>query len=330
LDLDGSTCSHPGRFVQKASKKILISGATAMDIACLDFRLTEAERRRFDEQGFLVVPDALNQGMLDRLCEAVNRVDARERTPSFARERLLSFSNILPEDSAFVDLTDWPRVFPKVWAILGWNIYVYHTHLDVTPRLTAPPANPVAWHQDSMRVNDEIECHPRPRLSLKVGYYLTDVSGPDWGNTLLLPGSHRHDELDCVNDGLASPAGAVPLRVPAGAALILDRRLWHSRSPNFGPCTRKVIWIGYAYRWLRPKDEMTVQGLIEAADPIRRQLLGYGASANSVYDPEEADVPLRRWLTQNCSADARWSPHHSEAQARPPLYGIRGKNTGRR
>src|SRR5205814_3343636 len=85
---------------------------------------------------------------------------------------------------------DWPRIFPKVWGILGWNIYVYHTHLDVSPRLETPTANPVAWHQDSMRVNEEIEGHPRPRLSLKIGYYLTDVRGADWGNTLLLPGSH--------------------------------------------------------------------------------------------------------------------------------------------
>jgi ectoine hydroxylase-related dioxygenase (phytanoyl-CoA dioxygenase family) len=51
----------------------------------------------------------------------------------------------------------------------------------------------VAWHQDSMRVNEELEYHPRPRLSLKVGYYLTDTRRADWGNTLLLPGSHQTD-----------------------------------------------------------------------------------------------------------------------------------------
>jgi hypothetical protein len=72
----------------------------------------------------------------------------------------------------------------------------------------------------------------------------------------------------------------VPLSVRAGAALLLDRRLWHSRSPNRGPHTRKVIWVGYAYRWLRPKDEMTVAHLLDGADPVRRQLLGHGSSRN--------------------------------------------------
>ena len=112
--------------------------------------------------------------------------------------------------------------------------------------------------------------------------------------------------------------------------MILDRRVWHSRSPNFGPHTRKVIWIGYAYRWLRPKDEMTVRGLIDRAGPIRRQLLGHGSSNNSTYDPTDTDVPLRAWLQEHCAGDARWSPHHENAQARPPLYGVRGKNMGRR
>jgi ectoine hydroxylase-related dioxygenase (phytanoyl-CoA dioxygenase family) len=297
---------------------------------CLQYRLTEEERRQFQQQGYLVVPEALDRFTNDRLIAAVDRVDARERTPTNPQDLLLSFTNILPEDDAFLSLIDWPRTFPKVWGILGWNISVYHTHLDVTPRAEQPPARPVAWHQDSMRVNEEIECHPRPRLSLKVGYYLTDVTGLDWGNTLLLPGSHLQDELDCPDDGTVSPPGAIPLRVPAGSALLLDRRLWHSRSPNFGPHTRKVIWVGYAYRWLRPKDEMTVEHLVEQAGPVRRQLLGYAARTNSAYDPEDVDVPLRGWLREHHPADAGGSPHHGQAQARPPAYGIRGKNTGRR
>ena len=45
----------------------------------------------------------------------------------------------------------------------------------------------------------------------------------------------------------------------------------------------------------------------------------------------EQPGPLERaWLAEHCADDARWSPHHQNAQARPPLYGIRGKNTGRR
>ena len=32
--------------------------------------------------------------------------------------------------------------------------------------------------------------------------------------------------------------------------------------------------MGYSYRWLRPRDDMTVAHYLDDADPIRRQLLG--------------------------------------------------------
>ena len=297
-----------------------------MDPSCLEHCLTEDEQRFFNEQGYLIVEDALDPDSIDRLIGVIDRIDQRERTPELG-DKLLSVTNVLHEDPAFVDLVDWPRVFPKVWGILGWNIYSYHSHLDVTP-----PANPdtttwqVAWHQDSMRVNDEIEIHPRPRLSLKVGYYLSDVTEPGRGNTLIVPGSHVDDELDCPADGLSNPVGAEPLCVKPGSAVLVDRRIWHSRSRNESELTRKVLWYGYSYRWLKPKDDMTVSHLLDGADPVRAQLLGAG-SANGVYDPVDDDVPLRGWLAENRTADAEWTKH-PRPQARPPSM-VRGRNAGR-
>lgn len=298
-----------------------------MNPDCLAHRLTEEERRFFETSGYLVVHDALDPAMNDRLLAVVDRVDARERTAE-NRGKLLSITNVVHEDPALVDLIDWPTTFPKVWGILGWNIYLYHSHIDVTP-----PADEqaltwrVAWHQDSMRVNDELETHPRPRLSLKIGFYLTDASQPDRGNTLVLPGSHLQDELDCPADGVSNPVGAEPLCVKACSAVIIDRRIWHSRSPNLWDQTRKVVWFGYSYRWLRPKDAMTVAHLYPQLDPIRRQILGDGLSANGTYDPVDGDVPLRTWLREHCPEEAERSLH-GRSQSRPPAM-VRGKNSGR-
>jgi ectoine hydroxylase len=294
---------------------------------CLLHRLTPDERAFFNSHGYLSVENALDATALAALVAAVDRIDSRERTAE-NRDKLLSIPNIVHEDAAFVNLVDCPTTFPKVWGILGWNVYLYHSHLDVTPPADATALKwRVAWHQDSMRVNDEIESHPRPRLSLKIGFYLTDVSQPERGNTLIVPGSHLRDEIDCPADGVSNPDGAEPLCVKPGTAVLIDRRIWHSRSPNLWRQTRKVIWLGYAYRWLRPKDEMSVAHLYPKLDPIRRQILGDNRSANSTYDPADGDVPLRSWLREHCPDDAERSPH-GRSQARPPAM-VRGKNLGR-
>ncbi len=294
---------------------------------CLQHRLTADQRHFFETQGYLVIENALDADMLARLIAAADRIDARERTAE-NQTKLLSFTNIVHEDPAFLDLIDLPTVYPKIWGILGWNTYLYHTHVDLTP-----PADEhaltwrVAWHQDSMRVNDEMETHPRPRLSVKVGYYLTDTTQPDRGNTLIVPGSQLQDEIDCPNDGVSNPPGSEPLCVKAGTAVIIDRRIWHSRSPNLWNETRKVVWYGYSYRWLRPKDQMTVAHLLPQLDPIRRQILGDGLSNNGTYDPVDGDVPLRAWLREHSPEEAERNPA-GRSMSRPPA-GVRGKHLGR-
>jgi ectoine hydroxylase-related dioxygenase (phytanoyl-CoA dioxygenase family) len=298
-----------------------------MNVTCLANTLSDEERKFFECNGYLVVENALDGDMNDRLLGIVDRVDARERSEDL-QDKLLSVANVVAEDDALVELIDWPTTFPKVWGILGWNIYLYHSHLDITPTENFAAQNwSVAWHQDSMRVNDEIESNPRPRLSLKIGFYLTDVSQPGRGNTLIVPGSHLSNELDCAQDGQSNPEGAEPICVPAGSAVIIDRRIWHSRSANTSGMTRRVIWYGYSYRWLRPKDEMTVQHLYSQLSPIQRQILGDGLSANGAYDPVDDDVPLRQWLREHDSAAAAPSPH-GRSQSRPPAM-VRGKNLGR-
>ena len=184
-----------------------------MNPDCLQHLLTDDERAQFNAQGFLVVENALDAAASERVIEVMDRVDARERTEALAG-KLLSVTDVLGEDGALLDLVDCPTTFPKVWGILGWNIYSYHSHLDVTPNESARRQDwHVAWHQDSMRVNDEIESDPRPRLSLKIGFYLTDVSEPGRGNTLIVPGSHLQNAIDCPQDGQSNPPGAEPLCV---------------------------------------------------------------------------------------------------------------------
>jgi ectoine hydroxylase-related dioxygenase (phytanoyl-CoA dioxygenase family) len=122
-----------------------------------------------------------------------------------------------------------------------------------------------------------------------------------------VPGSHRNDNVDMPEGDKGQPAGAVPVLAKPGTAVFFDRRLWHAASPNWSDVTRKVLFYGYGYRWIRTKDDMTVSDLWASSDPIRRQLLGYGTNANGFYTPTPEDVPLRDWLEEHSPSDV-WNP----------------------
>jgi ectoine hydroxylase len=241
-------------------------------------------REEFERDGFVVVPGALAAGEVRRLEAAVDRVREREAGPGEPLHRL-AFAGL---DDAFLDLVDHPRCLSLVTDALGSNIYVYHCHLDVhPPEERAEPR--WRWHQDGGRQNVELDS-PRPRLSVKVAYFLTDVSTADHGALRVVPGSHNRDTLP--RD--AEPLDAVPVLVEAGSAVIFDRRLWHARGDNLSDRTRKVLFYGYTHRWIRPRDELTISpDRIARLTPLRRRLLGFAEDTSDYWFPDEAALRRR-------------------------------------
>ena len=274
-----------------------------MDPSCLENTLTEDEASHFKENGFLIVPNAIPQSTVDDVTVAdnVNR-DERARMGREPGARINHY-NFIGKHEAFLELVDCPTTFPKVWGILGWNIHLYLAHLDVTP--PEPPDRDrgvgLSWHQDSGRVNLEMETSPRPRLSVKVAYFLSDTSVPGRGNFHVIPGSQRKDKVRFPKgDRKQEIRGGEPILAPKGSAVIFDRRLWHARSPNHSPHVRKALFYGYSYRWLRTKDDMTIDpDLLAACDPIRQQLLGQGTNCNGYFSPKDEDVPLKLWFEEH-------------------------------
>lgn len=276
-----------------------------MDVSALQYRLTQEERRTFEETGVLTVEDALAPEHVAALGAAADGLHRRAVADGQDSRAAYFLPDFIPRDPLFTDLVDYERILPRVWGILGWNIYLYHAHLIVTPPSGKPRDDRTfGWHQDSGRVNMEMETHPRPRLSLKVAYFLSDTSVEGRGNFWVVPGSHLRDTLERPADGAGQPEGAEPVLARPGTAVFFDRRTWHAASPNWSDVTRKVLFYGYGYRWIRTKDDMTVRDLWERSDPVRRQLLGDGVNANGRYSPTDADVPLRGWLREHCPEDA--------------------------
>lgn len=272
-----------------------------MDITILEHLPTQAQLEHFDTQGYLVIPNALDETQCDHLESLVDAIWAEHKAQGLDDLGNLFYPNFVGRDQSFIDLLDHPETFPAIWSILGWNIYLYHSHLGVTPQEAQqdePLKTPLGFHQDSGRVNRDLEMHPRPRVSLKVGYFLSDVSEEKRGNFHVVPGSHLEDNLQKYED--RNPDGAIPVCVNRGDAVFFDRRLWHARSNNHSPIVRKVLFYGYGYRWIRTKDDTTIRpDLFKKCDPIRRQLLGDGTNCNGFFSPKDDDVPLKVWLEEN-------------------------------
>jgi ectoine hydroxylase len=281
-----------------------------LDERHLEHRLTDEERAKFEADGYLVVRNAIPDDIVAGVEEGVDYIwrnpplddrDSRAIHPKADPTRNFFFPNFLWRDPRFLDLLDWHTTFPKVWDMLSWNIYSYHSHFIVTPPGHDRGKEPhtLGWHQDSGRANAELEGEPRSRLSLKISFWLSDVSEPDKGNLWVVPGSHLKNRLERPTDGVSQPEGAIPVLANKGDAVFFDRRLFHARGMNVSDETRKVLFYGYGYRWIRPKDDMSIPlGLMERTDPIRRQLLGHTTSGNGYFSPKDEDVPLKVWLEE--------------------------------
>ena len=240
---------------------------------------------RLEEDGYVRLPGALDRATVERLTAAVDDVWDRRRAAHANSAEPLHLLAFLGEDRRFLPLLDHRPVLDVVVEALGTNIFMYHCHLDVHPPREAATAKWM-WHQDGGVQNRDLETTPRPRLSLKVAYFLTDVSDSGRGNFVALPGSHRHNAIARPVDDSNDLPGAVPILAEPGDAVVFDRRLWHMRSNNASAITRKALFFAYTYRWIRPRDDLALPtSIVATMTPVQRQLAGI-----------DTDDPIRFWM----------------------------------
>ena len=104
-----------------------------LDTRHLQHLITDEQLQHFDEQGYLILEDVLPQGLVKELEVPVDRIHQEylDEKGQAARYSNFFYRDFLGRGPMFIDLLDWYKTFPKVWGILGWNIYSYHSHLIV-------------------------------------------------------------------------------------------------------------------------------------------------------------------------------------------------------
>jgi hypothetical protein len=250
--------------------------------------LTDQQQADFDNRGFLVVPQALSEPDVKNLNSVVDEIYKCYGGDHDSGR--LEVRNCVAHDQQLLDLTANPKLLPMVVDLLGPNIKIRSSHLDVRPPLPLDSiandlgkdrwGEPEQWHVDGPLYGYPAIYGQLPMMEVKVGYYLTDVTQPDSGALCVIPGSHRSDYRLLALDGLQIPPDSVyRVHVPAGSAILFRTGLWHCVSPNLSMNTRKVLYYAYTYRWIHPSDYLVQsQELLSRCSPLERQLLGATAT----------------------------------------------------
>jgi len=245
-------------------------------------RLTSEQQQSFDEDGFLVVPNALSAETVDNLVEASDRLsEAFSKKPALIGRPEYNHLDLRPgllREAALLALVTSSPAVPLVVQLLGPNIHLHSTALIYKrPEHPDEPDFRRGWHRD-IRIPKDLGHGGLPRVGIKVCYCLTDFHQPNSGMTLMARGTHLRTTPLSIRKGQVDPVDAevCDIKLNRGDALFFENRIFHTAAPNRSNRVSKVLIYGYAYRWMRPEVYLEIpdKRFLDNASPITRQLLG--------------------------------------------------------
>jgi hypothetical protein len=278
--------------------------------------MSAEQRAQFDRDGFLIIRGVLSPAEVQRYTAAMDQVYAATPPQRLGPDGSLHALSAVTSCPELAGLIAHPKAFPLVFSVLGWNVHIYHSHLDVHPRVRQAKPPWWHWHQDGGRQNRELETDPRPRLSVKLAFWLSDVSQQGRGNLTVVPGSHRRNWLPGPprrDVAWPAPEGAIQVQVHPGDVVFFDRRLWHARTDNASDVVRKVAFFGYTYRWIAIRDDVAAlprQPWWSGLDDVQRQLLGGAGdgTGDHRWGHDPASTPLYGQLRERGLLDPAYPP----------------------
>ena len=201
---------------------------------------TSEQWKLWEENGVLVVADAIGGDQLDRLQAAFDRCAAEAKNgwlkgvaEGTRPAAFFDIPNALEKDDVFVDLADHPSYYGLLVDFTGGQVCLQSPQFRTVP---PSPLSYVGWHYDVTFSNP---------LHLKVQIYLDDV-GEDEGPFGFVPGSHKPDNhpLPQVRN-LEDMPGHRTFPGSAGTAIVFNSYGLHTSMVNRTRKARKSIILIY-------------------------------------------------------------------------------------
>ena len=214
--------------------------------------LTSAERiRHLELEGFVVLPDVLSG---QRLEDLRREVDALPLTGSDYSPRRQGCAKILSTDSPrVIGLVAHPPVTQFLTTLFGDKLIC----TSLTAGRTEPGFAGVALHTDAQPYGSEIfGMQSSAPVLARALYYLDDLT-PTCSPLKIVPRSHlsMHAHANPYQRYLSHP-DEVMVTCRAGAAAIINQRVFHGTYPNYSDAVRRMVAVAYRPAWAGPIAEV--------------------------------------------------------------------------
>jgi ectoine hydroxylase-related dioxygenase (phytanoyl-CoA dioxygenase family) len=206
---------------------------------------TECERRRLDEDGYLVLGDFMGEALLAALRRRVEELFAAEGERAGAEFKqepgCRRLANLVDKGEIFEEVLAHPALLPYIRHVLGPEVKL--------SSLNARSVNPL-WpgvqplHADMAAVPDA-----RGFWVCNTVWLLDDFTAEN-GAIRLIPGSHRWGRLpqEVLPDPAASHPGEVLVTGRAGSVVVMNAHLWHGGTANRTATPRTAVHAFYCRR----------------------------------------------------------------------------------
>ena len=221
-------------------------------------QLTADQRRAFDEDGYLFLPNVFTAEEVGALTAQIPDITAQDR-PEVVREK----GSNAPRSAFFVQtwneafgiLARHPRLVAPVMDLLG-SVRLYMHQFKINAKAAFDGAV-WQWHQDYATWHNDDDM-PTPN-AMNVALFLAEVNEFN-GPLMFIPGSHKGGRLEAGHDTsttsyplwtidnatitkLVERGGLVAPKGPAGSLLMFHGNLVHASGSNLSPWSRWIVYL---------------------------------------------------------------------------------------
>ena len=223
--------------------------------------LTDAQRREFEDHGYLLLPALFSEAEIAAVRAEVETVASREGpevVPEAESDHIRIVYGAHRFNEAFGRLSRHPRWLEPVQELMGGPVYIHQSRLN--PK-AAFHGGAWDWHQDYATWSDR-DGLKEPRAFMVA--ILLDEANAANGPLMLVPGSHHYGLIAEAADNEESPGytlfvisdehlthivdagGIEPVVGPAGSVLISHANMVHGSAGNITPWPRRIFYLNVA------------------------------------------------------------------------------------